>query len=105
MKKEEVDAHVRGVVDKLIEQMQENLGEWIAPWHNGFLEPKNAITHHLFSGMNATLLWASTLENTFQSDEWATLKQWNTKKAKVKIRSKGTRLFRPIYAKKNNPSD
>jgi len=85
--------------------MQENLGEWIAPWHNGFLEPKNAITHHLFSGMNATLLWASTLENTFQSDEWATLKQWNTKKAKVKIRSKGTRLFRPIYAKKNNPSD
>lgn len=105
MKKEEVDAHVRRVVDKLIEQMQENLGEWIAPWHNGFLEPKNAITHHLFSGMNATLLWASTLDNTFQSDEWATLKQWNTKKAKVKIRSKGTRLFRPIYAKKNNPSD
>lgn len=53
MKKEEVDAHVRSVVDKLIAQMQENQGEWIAPWHNGFLEPKNAITHHLFSGMNA----------------------------------------------------
>lgn len=83
------------VTDTIIEQLDKGVALWHMPWvsdFNPFVIPKNCTSGKGYNGINILLLWASTISNEFTSREWATFKQWNEKKEKLKKGSKGTRV-------------
>ena len=57
------------------------------PWQRGGARPvlpTNAVTGQAYRGVNILSLWVSALERGYDSGEWATLRQWNEKGARVR---------------------
>lgn len=86
----------------LMDQMKHGKDAWEMPWHKGLEEPFNAVTGKVFRGRNATILWARALQKGLSHNQWATLKQWSSKRAKVRPGAKGVRLFVPIEKRTGN---
>ncbi len=81
--------------NSLLEQIKAGSERWLMPWHKGLEAPTNPVTGNLFKGRNADLLWKAAIQKGVSHNQWATLKQWRKLKGKVRIRSKGTRIFKP----------
>jgi len=65
------------------------------PWHStaGFLGlPSNAISGHVYRGINVVSLWVSAQIRGFGTDHWATYKQWQEAGARVRPGEKGSMI-------------
>lgn len=69
------------VTDIIIKQLEAGTVPWEKPWtgsdSNIMKFPKNSSTGKTYEGVNIVLLWGAALENGYQANEWATLKQWS----------------------------
>lgn len=45
-----------------------------------------------YRGINTLVLWASALENGYETQEWATYKQWSERGAQVRKGEKATAI-------------
>ena len=75
------------ITTKLLAAIEASPGDPIMPWQRGGTQavlPTNAITGQAYRGVNILSLWVSGLERGYDSGEWATLRQWNEKGARVR---------------------
>ena len=75
------------ITAKLLAAIEANPGEPIMPWQRGGTQPvlpTNAVTGQAYRGVNILSLWVSGLERGYDAGEWATLRQWNEKGARVR---------------------
>lgn len=83
------------VTSKIIAQLEKGVVPWQRPWdgEGGSLSlPKNFVTGNHYNGINIVMLWGSAIDNNFQSNEWASFKQWSEKKEFVRKGEKGTMI-------------
>ena len=78
---------------RVIEQMENNPGDWTKPWRN-LGRPQNAVSGHVFTGGNAMFLWYLSSDREYSSPSWATYKQWASVGAQVRKGEKGVGLIR-----------
>ncbi|MBX9591757.1 MAG: ssDNA-binding domain-containing protein [Hyphomonadaceae bacterium] len=75
------------ITSKLLAAIEASPGDPIMPWQRGGTQPvlpTNAVTGQAYRGVNILSLWVSALERGYESGEWATLRQWNEKGARVR---------------------
>ena len=77
------------ITSKIIELMEEHGTDWTKPWACRGM-PQNGTTKTPYHGINILLLGLSADMLGFNSNEWATFKQWKGKGAQVKKGQKGT---------------
>ncbi len=82
------------ITDTVIEQM-ENLGsDWMKSWStNAMSGHHNVISKKAYQGTNTFLTAISSFKNGFQSNQWGTYRQWQSKGYSVKKGSKGTDII------------
>jgi antirestriction protein ArdC len=86
------------VTDKILEQLKKDVAPWMKPWKSKAGSsgiPVNRITGNTYNGVNIVLLWNSADEHGFETNEWASFKQWAEKKEYVRKGEKGTQI---VYA-------
>ena len=81
------------ITGKIIEKMQDGNIPWQKPWSSigyNFTLPNNAITGNQYRGVNIPWLWLSADEKGYDTNEWASLKQWNEQSESIYKGEKGT---------------
>ena len=64
--------------------------------------PVNPVTNKAYRGINTLMLWLAQYSNDYQSNEWATFKQWKDKGASVRKGEKSTHIvFYKLVEKKD----
>jgi antirestriction protein ArdC len=86
------------VTDKILQAMAAGPGEWRMPWQvtasNAI--PVNAVSQQMYRGVNVLVLWVTAQEQKYESNLWATYKQWRDLGAQVK---KGERAAPVVFWK------
>ncbi|OKS88189.1 ArdC family protein [Mucilaginibacter polytrichastri] len=81
------------VTATIIEQLEEGTIPWRQPWrgpnHKLLGLPENYITGNKYRGINIVLLWCSAIKNNYQSSEWGSFKQWQSKNETIRKGEKG----------------
>ncbi|MBE9602653.1 ArdC family protein [Pedobacter sp. MC2016-24] len=76
------------ITDKIIAQLEAGTIPWKKPFagpdHTILGLPYNFTTDNKYRGINILLLWGASLEKEYQSNEWASFKQWNAKGESVR---------------------
>jgi len=89
----------KDVTDRILAAMESGDTNWLKPFTTSSGMPINGVTRNEYHGINVLLLG---LLNPFQSNEWASYKQWQTKNANVRKGEKGTRIvFFKQFEKEN----
>lgn len=94
-----MDDQLQGLAERILSQMREGADSWFMPWHKGLEEPFNLITGKVFKGRNAAILWEQAVSRGYERNQWATLRQWNARRAKVRLGAKGVRVLAPRFNK------
>lgn len=92
------------ITNQIIEAMEAGAGNWEMPWHSdsGTMRPVNAISGKPYRGVNVLALWCAADEAGYQSDKWATYKQWAESGAQVK---KGEKSSTIVFWKINDAGE
>ena len=65
------------ITQKIVAELKEGTPPWIKPWsceaRAGL--PRNYVSNRPYSGINALLIWLSTLERGFTDTRWLTANQ------------------------------
>lgn len=80
------------VTDTIIKQLEAGIVPWKQSWtdNQSMLRlPKNAVTGKTYRGINIVLLWSTANEKRYASQEWASFKQWQSKKEAIRKGEKG----------------
>lgn len=81
------------VTDTIIKQLEAGTIPWQQSWTdknpNMMKLPKNAVTGNYYRGINIVLLWSNAIGKKYPSNEWASFKQWQTKKEAIRKGEKG----------------
>lgn len=81
------------VTDTIIQQLEQGTIPWQKPWKEdnsfSFSIPKNFHSQNYYRGVNIILLWAASMKNNYQSNEWGSFKQWAERKEYVRKGEKG----------------
>lgn len=81
------------VTSTIITQLEKGVIPWQKPFKDKtfspFNIPVNFTTGNRYRGINIILLWCSAIKNNFQTDEWASFKQWKTKNERIRKGEKG----------------
>ena len=82
------------VTNRIIEKLETGCIPWIKPWHTENTLDKNIKTGREYNGINRIILGMSG----YQSNVWASFKQWSDLGAKVKLHEHGTRIvfYKPV---------
>jgi antirestriction protein ArdC len=66
------------VTNHILKAMEEGPGKFKPPWHGAGSStiPVNAATNSPYRGANVLTLWVTAHERGYQSERWATYKQW-----------------------------
>jgi antirestriction protein ArdC len=82
------------ITNKIIEQMEQGQIPWRQPWNGGvpLTMPINGVTGKAYRGINVPLCWSDMQEKGFQSNEFASFKQWHEKKEFVRKGEKATTI-------------
>lgn len=86
------------ITDTIIQQLEAGTVPWQKSWketHTGFSMPKNFVTGNSYHGINILLLWCAAKEKQYTSNEWASFKQWSSKKEAIRKGEKGNMI---VYA-------
>tara|TARA_Y100000114_G_scaffold152124_1_gene169966 strand:+ start:91 stop:972 length:882 start_codon:yes stop_codon:yes gene_type:complete len=82
------------ITDTVIEQMENFGSDWIKSWStNAMSGHHNVISKKAYQGTNTFLTAISSFKNGFQSNQWGTYRQWQSKGYSVKKGSKGTDII------------
>nr|WP_306267013.1 zincin-like metallopeptidase domain-containing protein [Pararhizobium sp. IMCC3301] len=84
------------ITDKIIAVLdQVNLDDYQAPFAGLAAQglPANPTTDHQYQGINIPSLWVDQQVNGFESNQWATFKQWKDKGAQVRKGEKGSPII------------
>ena len=101
------------VSDKIAAQIEAGLATgnaWRLPWRRIGLGGRavNAVSGHVYRGVNTVMLWAAADENGYSSSRWATFKQWSEKGAHVRKGEKGSQIvfFKTLdVPNRSNPAE
>jgi antirestriction protein ArdC len=95
------------VANTIIGQLEQGTAPWRQSWNGGASldMPVNKVTGNHYHGINIPLLWLSAEEQGFQSQEWASFKQWSDKKETVAKGQKGTMIVHYDTFTKQGPDD
>ena len=82
------------VTNRVIERLENGCIPWIKPWHTENTLDKNIKTGNEYNGINRIILGMSG----YQSNIWASFKQWKDLGANVKLHEKGTAIvfYKPV---------
>lgn len=86
------------VTDTIINQLEKGTIPWQQSWvnNNSILTlPKNAVTGNKYRGINIVLLWSAGQDKNYNTQEWASFKQWHSKDEFVRKGEKGSLI---VYA-------
>ena len=86
------------VTDTIICQLEKGTIPWQQTWVNKgstFSMPKNEVTGNKYRGINIVLLWSACQDKNYNTQEWASFKQWQSKNEAVRKGEKGTYI---VYA-------
>jgi antirestriction protein ArdC len=88
------------VTNRIIEKLESGTIPWIKPWHTENTLDKNIKTGLEYNGINRIILGMSG----YNSNIWASFKQWNDLGARVKLHEKGTQIvfYKPVSGVKKN---
>jgi antirestriction protein ArdC len=81
------------ITSKLLAAIEANPGDPIMPWQRGGTRPvlpTNAATGQAYRGVNILSLWVAAMERGYNLGEWATVRQWNEKGARVRKGERGS---------------
>jgi antirestriction protein ArdC len=86
------------VTDSIIRQLEKGTIPWQKPFigtNKSILKlPANYTTGDRYRGINILLLWNSAIEKEYQSNEWATYKQWNEANEQVQSGETGHTIIK-----------
>ena len=84
------------VTDKIVSAIEAGAGDWQMPWI-GFKAglPHNATTDAEYHGVNVLMLWAEAAFSGYDTNQWASYKQWQSRGVQVRKGEKGTLI---VYA-------
>lgn len=90
------------VTDQIIQQLEAGATPWVKQWTGSSSANHNVISNKGYNGINTLILTMSAAANGFQSNQWATYKQWLTLGAQVKKGTKGTTIifYSPVTGSK-----
>ena len=90
------------VTDQIIKQLEAGATPWLKQWNGSSSANHNAVSGKGYNGINTLILAMSAAANGFQSNQWATYKQWLTLGAQVKKGTKGTTIifYSPVTGSK-----
>jgi antirestriction protein ArdC len=77
------------VTQSIVRAIEEGAGQYVMPWHS-LTRPVNAMSRKSYRGINTLLLWAAAREAQYQSNEWATYRQWQELGGQVRKGEKST---------------
>ena len=84
------------VTDTIIQQLEKGVVPWHKPWNGADSRilnmPKNFTTGKKYRGVNILLLWTSSFDRQFLTDDWGSFLQWQQKKEAVRKGEKGTMI-------------
>jgi len=90
-----VDLHQQ-VTDRIIRQLEAGTVPWLRPWKGDDVQlpgmPLNAVTGKKYRGVNIVLLWGTSIEQQYTSDQWATFRQWQDQQQLIRKGEKGTMI-------------
>ncbi|MEQ1887166.1 MAG: zincin-like metallopeptidase domain-containing protein [Bryobacteraceae bacterium] len=76
------------ITDKIIAALEAGArgDQWQRPWHvaAGTGIPMNAVSKHVYRGINVPVLWCEQSARGYASAQWATYRQWQEAGAQVK---------------------
>lgn len=93
----------QSITDKIIAELEKGNAPWIKPWRADLSADKNLASDKPYRGINRILLGMSAMAHGYQSNIWATYKQWQEQGAQVQKGETGTQIvfFKPISGKEN----
>jgi antirestriction protein ArdC len=91
------------ITNKIVEAIEKGLDDFQMPWHRKSHMPRNGITGTEYAGINVLILWAASIEHSYDKALWATYRQWNEINAQVKKGEKSTSII--FYQKLENEDD
>lgn len=81
------------VTNQIIEQLENGVAPWRKPWASfGGGMPANVVSGKAYRGVNVLLLWGTAQAKGFDSDLWATYRQWAELGGHVEKGQKGTHI-------------
>lgn len=91
MKKDYKDTYER-ITEHIAAAIEQGAGDYQMPWHKAgaFGLPENASTHALYRGVNILSLWVSQELRGYDSNLWASYRQWSELGAHVRKGEKAT---------------
>ena len=92
------------VTQALITALEEGAGEYRMPWHS-LAHPVNAASQKAYRGINTLLLWAAAQKRQYESNEWATYRQWQDLGGQVRKGEKSTLIVFWKFFDSNKESD
>jgi len=108
MAKLQRDIH-QDITDIIIKQIEEGAGRCEAQWLQGgasLLRAANPVTNGRYRGINQLVLYASAAQQRFATGEWASFKQWQSRKAQVRRGERGTPIvFYKQIERENDEGD
>lgn len=82
----------KAVTQSIIRAIEKGTADYIMPWHRAQV-PINALTKKPYRGINTLSLWATGVNEGFESSQWATYQSWKSAKRQVRKGQKGTRIM------------
>ena len=92
------------VTQALIAALEEGAGEYRMPWHS-LAHPVNATSQKAYRGINTLLLWAAAQKRKYESNEWATYRQWQDLGGQVRKGERSTLIVFWKFFDSNKESD
>lgn len=87
-----IPSEMQKIVNEVCEAMKTRTAPWQKPWTNETI-PRNAVTGHAYTGMNAIVLGLKGSKQKIKDPRWMTYKQAQSQGWYVKKGSKGTRAI------------
>jgi antirestriction protein ArdC len=78
------------VTDEIVRAIEAGAGKFTMPWHGVYQRPRNAFTGDAYRGINTLVLWSASRNRGYSSSYWATYRQWEDLKARVRKGEKAT---------------
>jgi len=92
------DAILAKMTDKIVHAIEDNLaGKWEKPWTTllaGARFPVNAVTENHYKGMNMIAGMVEVMVEEYDTNVWATYRQWQSIEAQVRKGEKGTGMIK-----------
>ncbi|MXV16897.1 ArdC family protein [Hufsiella ginkgonis] len=97
------------VTDTIIRQLENGVIPWQQPWKDfgqPLRLPVNFVTGNKYQGINTLMLWTSSIEQRFSSNEWATFKQWASKEEFPRKGQRGSMIvYYSTFEKENEDGE